>query len=236
MGMTWRIGRTALGGRPVVAVALGEGVDMGRAELPRAEEGLVELRIDLFADRGPDAVLARAQAYRPATLLATIRSAREGGRWEGGEAERLALFRAVVPEVDAVDVELSSRDIRGEVVSAAKSAGKTVIVSFHDFESTPKLGRLAEICAEARKAGADVVKVATQVRDTRDVRRLARLTLDEAEHGIITVGMGPLGALTRVFFPALGSLVTYAHAGSATAPGQFDYRRMLELLDLFYPR
>jgi 3-dehydroquinate dehydratase-1 len=219
-----------------VAAALGEGVDMGGAELPGAAEGLVELRIDLFAERGGEAVLARARACRPATLLATIRSAREGGQWDGDEGERLALFRAVIPGVDAVDIELSSRDILDEVAAAAKSAGKTVIISFHDFESTPELGRLAEICAEARKKGADIVKIATFARDPRDIRVLARLTLDEAEKDIITVGMGPLGALTRIFFPALGSLLTYAHAGAATAPGQLNYRRTRELLDLFYPR
>jgi imidazolonepropionase-like amidohydrolase len=83
---------------------------------------------------------------------------------------------------------------------------------------------------ELRRAGADVVKVAAAVRGPEDVRALARVLVEPAPIGRIVIGMGEAALATRVLFPALGSLVTYAHAGRATAPGQLPLDELVALL------
>jgi 3-dehydroquinate dehydratase-1 len=67
------------------------------------------------------------------------------------------------------------------------------------------------------------------------VRSLARLLVDASDIGLIAIGMGDAGVATRVLFPALGSLLTYAHGGNATAPGQIPLVEMQQLLRRLFP-
>jgi 3-dehydroquinate dehydratase-1 len=176
-----------------------------------------------------------ARAYAAVPTLVTIRSAAEGGAWSGDERARAALFGAVVDLVDGVDVELSSTAILPGVIAAAHAAGRVVVVSHHDFDATPPVETLAEVAERAKAAGADYVKVAMMARDQRDVRTLADFTLRYAGLGLIAVAMGPYGAASRVFFPSLGSRLTFAHLGRASAPGQLPVAELLPLLRRFCP-
>ena len=77
---------------------------------------LLEARVDLFARHDAShvsATVARANDILP--VLLTIRASKEGGAWRSGDAARLSLYRALLPLVSAVDVELDA-PIRGEVV------------------------------------------------------------------------------------------------------------------------
>jgi 3-dehydroquinate dehydratase I len=230
-----RIGSVELGVRPCVAVPFADRTT--RAEvLALALRGLdvAELRIDHFARFDPAHVLAQLDVFARIPVLATIRSAAEGGGWKGTEAERLALFRALLPRADAVDVEIAS-EIAGEVVGLARAAGKLAIASFHDFEKTPGDAELADVVARGRALGADVVKIATAVAGPCDLRSLARLLVGTDDIGLIAIGMGDRALATRLLFPALGSLLTYAHAGAATAPGQIPLDEMHALLRRLFP-
>jgi 3-dehydroquinate dehydratase-1 len=208
-----------------------------RAEvLSLVQRGLdvAELRVDHFARVDAASVLAQLDVFAGVPLLATIRSAAEGGGWKGTEADRLALFRALLPRVDAVDVEIAS-EIARDVVRDAQRAGRLAIASFHDFARTPGAGALAAVVARGRALGADVVKIATAVAGRDDLRSLARLLVDTDDIGLIAIGMGDAAVATRVLFPALGSLLTYAHAGNVTAPGQIPLVEMRQLLRRLYP-
>jgi len=80
-----------------------------------------------------------------------------------------------------------------------------------------------------------VVKIATAVAAPGDVRTLARVLVTTNDVGMIAIGMGDRAVATRVIFPALGSLLTYAHAGDATAPGQIPLAEMTALLARLFP-
>jgi 3-dehydroquinate dehydratase-1 len=229
-----RLGRLELGAAPRIVVPFDDALP--RAEVERLRDaGLdaAELRVDLFARREPAAVLARLADFAGLPILATIRSRAEGGAWAGTEAERLALFQALVPRVDAVDVELAA-PIRDEVVGAARSAGRLVLLSHHDFARTPDAEALAGIVARGKQAGADVVKIAAAVRGPADVRALAGVLVEHAEPGLVVIGMGEAALATRLLFAALGSLLTFAHAGRATAPGQVPFDEMRDWMQRLY--
>lgn len=226
-----RIGRLELNDVPKVAVSLRDGVpSRALTAMRRAGVDLVELRVDLFRSRDARRALAEVSRCRRFPVLATVRSAREGGRWTGSDAARIALFEALLTRVDAVDVELSSRRVLAAVAPAAKKAKKTLVVSFHDFKRTPTPAALRRIVRRARSAGADVVKIAARAVKSADVLSLGAFTAAHAEAGLITISMGREGAVSRVLFPALGSLVTFASYGKPTAPGQFDYASTLAML------
>ena len=228
---TLRIGPLVLGAAPFVAVPLDDGPAAAEVQALRARGlDLAELRIDHFAAQDAGAVRAVLARYAGIPTLATIRIAAEGGAWAGAEAARAKLFLALLDAVDAVDVELAADEVLAEVAPAARAAGRLVVVSHHDFTATPPPPALAEVVARARAAGADVVKIAAAVRGPEDVQALARVLLEPAPIGRIVIGMGEAGLATRVLFPALGSLVTYAHAGRATAPGQLPLDELVALL------
>ena len=48
---------------------------------------------------------------------------------------------------------------------------------------------------------------------------------------IITMAMGPLGAITRASGSLFGNAMTFASAGKASAPGQIDVHELKRILD-----
>ncbi len=231
-----RIGPVELDGTPRVVIAVRDGAP--QEEVRNALEGgasIVELRIDQFSALDEESVLEEIEKYKGVPTLATIRSAKEGGDWTRPEAERLALFRAVVPHVDAVDIELSSKEILAEVLETAHAAGKPAIGSYHDFSKTPAITRLAAAVNDGVILELDIVKIAAYCKSWDDLKLLARFTLEHADKNLITVGMGPHGAASRIFFPVLGSLLTYTFAGEPTAPGQLNCDDTLKYLLDFFP-
>jgi 3-dehydroquinate dehydratase-1 len=208
------------------------------AALRRAHaEGLdfAEARVDLFQDRRTEAVQRVVrQVGRLLPVLLTVRSSTEGGAWHGDDAGRLALYRALLPDVAAVDVELAA-EIRSEVVRAARRARRTVVLSHHDFRRTPSDRALDAVVEQGSKAGADVTKIAALTPDDRAVARLAAVLARHASSRLVLIGMGEHGKKTRVLFPALGSLFTFTSLDRATAPGQLGFRSMLAELARSYP-
>jgi len=197
----------------------------GRA-LRKAGADVIELRLDNFSSFSPAHLRKQIQRVKPLPVLATVRSKAEGGKWKGTEASRLELFRQVLPAVDGVDIELSAVQIRPALVQAARRLKKTVVVSYHNFKKTPSSAELKKIVRAAAAAGADIVKIATWVRSTRDLHVLGSLLMEGGPKPLAVIGMGEKGRATRLLFPSLGSRLTYVHTGRAMAPGQFDLATM----------
>lgn len=219
-------------GRPLVAVSFTDAdARQDLAEARHAGVAIAELRIDLFARLTPDYVVRQAERLSGLPTLATIRLASEGGAWKGEEAARLALFQAVLPLVDGLDIELQTPATIATLQPALREAGKLLVISHHDVEATPPYETLAEICRRAAEAGADVVKIATMVRGDDDIATLARLLVELPARNLVVIGMGEKGLATRIAFPEKGSLFTFAAKGErASAPGQIPYPEMLRRL------
>ena len=230
-----RLGFLKLGVSPALAAVFDDHVTPAAIHaLKKTGVSIAELRIDCYAHCEPEYVLAQIQTLKAFPMIATIRSKKEGGAWKFSEAARFFLFKAVIPKVDAIDIELSAGKILKPVLRAARSSGTKVIVSYHNFKRTPGLYELRKVAEKARSAGADIVKVAAFVTAPKDLQALAQFTLDNAGKNIVTIGMGERGAGTRILFPMLGSLWTYASTGHSTAPGQLSVRETARLFKLFY--
>jgi 3-dehydroquinate dehydratase-1 len=230
------LGRLPLDGSvPLLVASFGNGEHTAIDEAVQHGLDVAELRIDLYEDVRPTSVLSEIAKFKKLPTLGTIRAQDEGGSWTQNEAARLKLFRAIAPHVDAIDVELRA-GIRDEVLALAKDAGKLAILSFHDFHYTPPLDALIGYVDQAKALGADVVKIATFARDDADVATLAHLLLQKRDANLIVIAMGPAGVKSRVFFPALGSLLTFAALNQPTAPGQLPIVEMFRELRFYYPR
>ena len=229
------LGSLKLGSGPKIAAVFDDRVTPPAALSARKHGvSIAEMRIDLYSRFDHGYVLGQIKKFKTFSKIATIRSKAEGGRWKFSDAERLSLFKAVIPEVDAVDIELSSEKILNPVTQAAHAERKKVIASYHNFEMTPKVHELIRLIHKAKSAGADIVKIAALARNAGDVQRLALVTIQAAPENVITIAMGEKGKISRILFPALGSLFTYASIGKSVAPGQLGTKETARLLKLFY--
>lgn len=208
---------------------------------PRAREtaDAVEFRMDLADD--PLAQLADYDGALP--LVVTNRA-----EWEGGEAADLGRYGALAEAIThdavvAVDVELAA--LRGNAPAgershatalreSARDEGVSVIASVHDFESTPEVGTLTDLLADAAGEG-DVGKLATTANAREDALAMLRATHEAtaAGHHVATMCMGEPGRHTRAVAPVYGSRIGYApvDTADATAPGQYPLATLRGLVD-----
>ncbi len=190
---------------------------------------MLEVRLDMTGLCGGAWVkLCAAIQKQKMPVLLTLRQKREGGHWEGREAERLAIYLAGLKSVSAVDIEVRAHAM-GILAKAAHRRGVKVVGSFHDFHSTPDMKRLHEIEVRSRGMGADVVKIATMVKTPKHLARLFALPAC-AKGPICVMGMGDLAAVSRVALPCVGSCLVYGSLGKATAPGQLTCRALTKEL------
>jgi 3-dehydroquinate dehydratase-1 len=193
---------------------------------------VLEWRVDFFEDIGNTAsVLALAQSIKQSAgdvpLLFTRRSIREGGQKIAlSEEQVVMMYRAVCESrcVDMVDFEMSNDPTHiAQIREAAHAHEIKLILSFHNFAFTPTLEALSERFLQAQHLGADVAKVAVMPKDLNDVLTLLTATLQASQTlsiPLISMSMGPLGSLTRLFGCAFGSALTFAVGASSSAPGQ----------------
>lgn len=199
---------------------------------------LVEWRVDFFEGiERTDDVLALATAIRRALcglpLLFTRRSAREGGEPVVlHDTEVVALYSAVCAggAVDLVDFEMGSApaDVRA-IREAARRQGVGLVLSFHDFQSTPAAEVLTQRFEQAVHLGADVAKVAVMPHSMSDVLVLLAATQRASETlaiPVVSMAMGAQGAVSRLCGGAFGSAMTFGVGVSPSAPGQLPIREL----------
>jgi 3-dehydroquinate dehydratase-1 len=243
-------GTALAGGRlPAICAPL-----VGRSRLALREEvatvaakrpDLLEWRIDFFdAIHRVDDVLAMARELRSGAggipILLTRRSQREGGEPIAiEEPQVVALYEALCRDgqVDLVDFEMGNAPAHVEQVrEAARRAGLPLVLSFHDFQRTPGADDLRARFEQAQRLGADIAKVAVMPVTMEDVHTLLGATLQASRAlpiPVISMAMGPLGAVSRVCGGVFGSALTFAVGAAASAPGQMpiaDVRAALEVL------
>ncbi len=190
---------------------------------------IVELRID-FLDNHEEISKIIQQAKLP--LIATNRSKKEGGEFEGNEEERInSLINAIDDGCEFVDIELNTnKKLRGRVTNLARRNKCEVIVSIHDFKKTPNMKNLNKLLTE-EKAIADIGKIVTfgnKNEDTIKIFNLLRIA-NSRNFPLITFAMGSLCSFSRIVAPLFGSYLTYVSVGKPSAIGQMNIREMVNV-------
>ncbi|MCK5493313.1 MAG: type I 3-dehydroquinate dehydratase, partial [Candidatus Omnitrophica bacterium] len=157
-----KLGNTSLNGIPKIAVAIKDKVT--KETIKSLHVDVLELRVDQFADLDIEYIVNDIRERKdigPALILTVRNAESEGGKSNISDDKKLKIFQAVIPLVDAIDIELRS-PIISKVIDLAKKNKKLVIVSSHNLTDTPETAILEGVLQEAVKKGADIVKVATQ--------------------------------------------------------------------------
>ncbi len=216
---------------------------IGRMKKAFAQADMVELRLDRI--RHPN--LSVLMGARRGNLLVTNRKKEEGGYFGGTEMVRVELLaEAVRLGADYVDIEASTDSMLVRQLAGAierKRGATKWIVSHHDFQGTPSWPDLVDRYYSCRAFVADAVKIVTYARSVEDNLRLLQLVTLSLSEGqpIIAFCMGPLGRISRLLAPILGSCLTYAslRKGAESAPGQWtvaELRKIMPLLGFEFSR
>jgi len=213
--------------RSVIA-AIGENPVSSGRKAKQLGADILELRIDLLSQK-PQGVLEDLKKLG-LPIIITNRMKDQGGSWQGSEDERIRELLLLLPLADAVDIELCACD-RDIVVKKARNAGKTVIISTHDFQKTPDNMVMDGIICESLETGADIAKLAVMPGSLCDVLRLLEVTL-HATGNVCTIAMGATGKHSRIIAPIYGSVMTYGYVDTPTAPGQLRIDEMKNLLKM----
>ncbi len=194
----------------------------------------LELRVDLFesqeAGHIEGVIAARRQLGIP--LLLTVRNKKKDGAAQAfADRTKWIILEQFIPIVDWVDIEMDS-PLLGRVMALARKSKVKVVVSAHDFRRTPT--DMDGILKEALRARPQIVKVAAWARSAEDVWRMVDFTRRNRKRQLVTMSLGPWGALSRLILPFAGSRWVYTFLGTPKAPGQVDIHTLKNHLNFYY--
>jgi 3-dehydroquinate dehydratase-1 len=204
---------------------------LSRATLPA---DAVEVRVDALLKRGVtvDAIEAALRARKQPVLL-TLRIPAEGGQRTWKLPERRALYLRLLPDVEAIDVELATVVALRPVLDAAGKAGKTIVLSAHALGKAATPAQFTRWVAQHEGDPHTILKIAGHIGSWRDLQRLAALLVNFPEKQIAVMGLGPHAPQSRAVLAALGSRLVYGWLDEPAAPGQpsaTEVRKMVEEL------
>jgi 3-dehydroquinate dehydratase I len=182
---------------------------------------LIELRLDLFeGDLLEQVRRCREQVTLP--LIATLRSAPEGGRYFGNAEEWMERLSPLVPLVDFIDIEQRF----STHAPALRAVGKQVIASCHEAGML-SLTDLFHLERSLREFG-DIPKIIVTPQSEDDLIDLISFT-SAARKPICTGVMGSQFRFARAVLGLFGSEFVYCHSGTPTAEGQYSVEEFVQL-------
>jgi 3-dehydroquinate dehydratase-1 len=174
-----------------------------------------ELRLDRLV-RAADRLDNKISKLR-APLIITARHPMEGGANRLSLLQRHNLLARFLSRARYIDVELRSAPLLRSLLRLARKQNTRRIISVHHLKSTPSPDRLRTQARAAKTYGADIFKLATRTDTPAQLTRLidfvAAKNLDVA---VSAMGIGKLGAASRVLLACCGSALVYVSVGAAT--------------------
>lgn len=239
-------GVTIGSGRPKICVPL-----VGKSTKSLIEEAkalrsleidLVEWRVDFFEDSSNVTLVKEAleeirHVLADIPLIFTFRTEREGGEKQLQIVDYFQLNKEIIEtnNIDLIDIELfTDKEKRKSLIESAHANHLAVIVSNHDFDTTPPKDEIIARLCLAEEINADIAKIAVMPNSAKDVITLLDATetmyRTYAKGPIITMSMGSIGAVSRIAGEIFGSAVTFAAAEQVSAPGQIAVSELNQIL------
>jgi 3-dehydroquinate dehydratase-1 len=208
--------RRAIKRRSRVVGVIASRADLDRAMRMRRPPDLFEIRLDCLTPVVVDRLENMLRKLR-APLIITARHPHEGGAGKLSLRKRRALLTRFLTCADYVDVELRSARAMRSLLALAGQKKICRIISFHSFKSTPSARLLSAKARQAKAHCADIFKVATRTDKPMELGRLLDFTTNSrASPPLAVMGIGQLGAISRVLLARAGSVLIYASVGVAS--------------------
>jgi len=202
------------------------------SEIIHTKAQLVEWRCDCYEDcknvlKVVDTLKKLSAILVNLPLIFTFRTSNEGGKVKITSSEYLLLYKTAMlsKNVDLIDIEyMREEDTVHNLIHHAKTSGIAVILSHHDFDSTPPLDKIVNRFLMMKDMGAQICKVAYMPRNEEDVCKMKEACMVAKEKSLCFIGisMGELGLPTRKEASILGSSITFVAYKQESAPGQIS--------------
>jgi 3-dehydroquinate dehydratase I len=166
-----------------------------------------------------------------AQLIITARHPQEGGANKLSLRQRRDLLTRFLPYADYVDVELRSASALRSLLTLANQRKVRRIISFHNFKSTPPPPVLVAKARAAKACGVDIFKIATRTDTPIELTRLLDFVAKKNVNlSVAAMGIGKLGAISRVLLARAGSALVYASLATGTdIEGQLSLEQLRSL-------
>ena len=166
-------------------------------------------------------------------IILTVRDAEEGGANKRLSPEkREAIYLDFLENAAAVDVEIRNAAQFRNLIVEAHCVKRSVIFSYHDFQSVPTIKLLRELTKRSQGEGAMCLKIAAMTNSLAELTQLLNCVeiLLDAGQPFALMGMGRFAATSRVLFAQCGSCLNYGWLGSPQVAGQPSAKFLRELL------
>lgn len=232
---------------PITAKTAAQAIAQAKVIAANPNADLAEFRIDLldFA-RDTQAVISLGQQLnqilKDKPLIATIRTANEGGQMQISDQDYARFYSAYLkqPFMQLLDIEMFRQaELVKTLVNQAHQQKVLVVMSNHDFEQTPIQAEIEQRLLQQDAWGADVLKIAVMPKNSQDVLRLMNATLavrEKSKKPLLTMSMGQLGTISRIATATMGGNMSFGMIGQASAPGQIDVGDLKHLLRMVQPQ
>lgn len=173
------------------------------------------------------------------TIVTFLRPAEQVGKKYPINDTTLNLLKEIGPIADYVDIELHNVDYspisdeeyikrRDKHTETAHDLNLDVIVSWHDYESTPSLEKLEEVRDEEIQAGADIAKICTTAETLQDNVTMSKLH-ENSDHPMLAWAMGVIGRPSRYLED---NEWVFASIGEKSASGQLPVKDVCSIGNL----
>jgi len=178
-----------------------------------------ELRLDRLI-RALDRVESKIATLR-APVIVTARHPMEGGANRLSPRQRHDLLARFLQRAHYLDLELRSAHGFVSLLELARKRNVQRIISVHHLKSSPSVSRLRAQARAAKSYEPDLFKVATRTDTPRQLVRLIEFaTIKELGMPVSAMGIGKLGAASRVLLACCGSDLAYVSLGQTNVEGQ----------------
>ena len=249
MGKVIRIKNLEIGqGRPkICALIIGEKEEeiFDLAERSNAAAcDLVEFRADFYENvqdiEQLKDLLIRLREIVKKPVIFTFRRFEEGGKIKVPLSYYIQVLKMVSEGgfAEIVDVEQSVVEDDASLIPMLKELGVHVILSLHDFNSTPTYTEILKNFLNMEKMGADIIKVAYMPNSKKDVLSLINATEEMTSNysscPVVAISMGHLGMITRILGEFIDSAISFASITRASAPGQINIDNLEAVLKVIH--
>jgi len=158
-----------------------------------------------------------------APLVITARHPMEGGANRLSPLQRHNLLARFLSRARYIDVELRSAPVFLSLLRLARRQNVRRIISVHHLKGTPSPSRLRAQARAAKTYGADFFKVATRTDTPAQLTRLIDFAAaKDVDIAVSAMGIGKLGAASRVLLACCGSALVYVSLGRSDIEGQMS--------------
>jgi shikimate dehydrogenase len=188
----------------------------------------VEYRLDLCDESVP---VARLQELDARPVLATWRTAAEGGKFSGSPEEYRRKTREAYDAGASVDVEHSS----GLLSSSSEFPDRRrVVISHHSPFGLPE--DWEALLTAMRGSSAHAVKLVAGAPDLRAALKIVQIQKSQGDAPVAILPMGPASPPGRVLSALSGASLVFGPVERQTAPGQIPLADLLDVFEVDRPR